>query len=170
MATRIAVPKRYTMGEFSSVEARGLMLRSTNGPWAARDYAPCIYAQASKYLTQRWDWAAQSLGIAVPDPVVRATPPEDPPHVRSTEPIASSQPDSTTHDISPSGAKATTKETDCAVPSSLAQPVSDIMALVKPPPPVSLLLGPRDCQHLAGTKSIPSSPEPTPPPAPSEPR
>ena len=42
---------------------------------------------------------AQSLAITVPEPLVSATPPGDPPHVHGIEPIAKSQPDSALRDV-----------------------------------------------------------------------
>ena len=42
---------------------------------------------------------AQFLAITVSEPLVSATPPGDPPHVRGIEPIAKSQPDSALRDV-----------------------------------------------------------------------
>ena len=44
-ATRVSAPARYTFGGRPHEKARGLILWSTDGSWAARRYAARIYAK-----------------------------------------------------------------------------------------------------------------------------
>ena len=115
------------------------------------------------------DWAVRPLNRLVPDPLVRATAPEDPPHVRRIEPIARSQPDSALHDAFPPGAEASAKGAEFSAPSSLGPSVSNNVTPVKPSPPAPVSLDPRECQQMAKAKSISSSPAPSPQHTPSEP-
>ena len=51
----------------------GLRLWQMDGPWAARSLAAFQYKNAYGTLPDKWDWAAQSLDIAVPDPLYPAS-------------------------------------------------------------------------------------------------
>ena len=44
-ATHIAIPPRYTVGEFSKQKANGLQLLREHSPWAAGRLAACVYAK-----------------------------------------------------------------------------------------------------------------------------
>ena len=52
------------VGEFSNVEARGLELRKTLGPEAARRYAALSYPQTFGALSKAQDWAARFAHMA----------------------------------------------------------------------------------------------------------
>ena len=107
--------------------------------------------------------------IIVPEPLVPATPADDPPYVHVLEPIMEDQSSNTSHVVFPSGAKTPPKEADFAVPSSSSLSASNNTPLAKPLSPASVSPCPRECQHVAKAKFLPSSPAPSPQPAPSEP-
>ena len=65
-ATHIAVPLMYNAGAPSNEKTRELKLRSERGPWAARRFGACTYAQPLRHLPQYWDWVAQSLCMFPP--------------------------------------------------------------------------------------------------------
>ena len=43
--THVALPSRYTVGEYSCHKAHGVQLWKDHGPWAARSFAATLYAR-----------------------------------------------------------------------------------------------------------------------------
>ena len=71
MATRVAVPRTYALGESSTLSAEWLALSNKFGPWAPRQHAALHYAETFGSLSSTWDWAAASLHMHATDPPLR---------------------------------------------------------------------------------------------------
>ena len=127
------------------------------------------HARRFGQLSKTWDWAAQFLSVAAPEPLARATSPAPPPHVHGVASIPTSKPapiapdtefsreDSTT-------AGATPASSSLAAFSTVNQPVP-----VKPSPHKPAVDVTRGSADNAIAKSGSSSAVASPLPAPSEP-
>ena len=165
-ATHITIPRRHRLGEFTWFDDRGPPLREVRGPLAPRRLAAREFPMDFGVMSRNWGRAVRRSNVTVLEPLVRTTPPEDPPHVHGIESVAKSQPDATVHDVFPSSVKAVPKEPDSAVPSSSAQAASNNTPLAKHYPPAPVSRDQRECYHVAEAKSISASREFSPQPAP----
>ena len=59
------------MGEYHSLESRGLALWKRFGPWAPRRLSALHYATSFGTLSSAWCWAAVSLPARAPGPLAR---------------------------------------------------------------------------------------------------
>ena len=69
MATHVAIPRVYSLGEFNLLKHRGLSLWMKHGPWAGRKLAALTYLADNKIaeLPLAWDWAAKALEFVTPN-------------------------------------------------------------------------------------------------------
>ena len=66
VATHVAVPALFNLGEHSERKAIGMTIWRRRGPWALRSYAAAWYASFYDNLPTHWDWAARNLGMGGP--------------------------------------------------------------------------------------------------------
>ena len=75
-ATHVAIPQTYAIGAMGPLKQMGARLWAASGPWAPRRLAAIDYSMRyiNNYpLPTGWDWAAKSLDIQAPEPIIRGT-------------------------------------------------------------------------------------------------
>ena len=84
--THVAVPPNYPTGSYVETKCMGTTLWQTKGPWAGRALAAHQYWNWYGALSASRDWAARSMDIQAPSPLLFL-------HVRGTEPETKPQKD-----------------------------------------------------------------------------
>ena len=85
-ATHVLVPPSYAVGRPDRKKKNSVYLWQRFGPFASRNYAAAVYANANGSLTPHWDWVASKHVLELPYPlnVEDATSlPEEHPDVKS---------------------------------------------------------------------------------------
>ena len=68
-ATHVLVPPCYAVGHADRKKKNSIHLWQSLGPFASRNYAAALYANANGSLTKHWDWVASKHVLELPLPL-----------------------------------------------------------------------------------------------------
>ena len=81
-ATHVLVPPAYLVGKSDRKKQNSISLWQSLGPFATRNYAAALYANANGILPKAWDWVASKHLLKLPYPLnaedATSPPVEDP--------------------------------------------------------------------------------------------
>ena len=92
LATHVASPPTFALGDFNWLKSRRLALWETHGRRAPRRLAARYCDRAYSQLSKSWDWAAHSWIMSAPEPLTRTSPSADPPNAYDIAPIPAPKP------------------------------------------------------------------------------
>ena len=68
-ATHVLVPPAYSVGKSERKKQNSILLWQRHGPFATRNYAAALYANANGILPDSWDWIASKHLLRLPYPL-----------------------------------------------------------------------------------------------------
>ena len=68
-ATHVLIPPTYSVGKSDRKKQNSILLWQRHGPYATRNYAAALYANANGILPDSWDWIASKHILRLPSPL-----------------------------------------------------------------------------------------------------